>query len=231
MPVFRLNEELIFPDPSWAVEEGLLAVGGDLSVERLLLAYRLGIFPWYGEDEPIMWWSPDPRCVLFPEHIKVSRRLERVIKQGRFQLTCNRVFARVVQSCADVRTVNGEATWLIAEMQQAYQRMHESGYAHSVEAWLDDELVGGLYGIALGRFFFGESMFHTRTNASKVILVQLARYMAREGFVLLDCQVPNSHLMSMGACHIPRQEFLELLARNGLGSDGTAKKVVLPEFL
>ncbi len=231
MPVYRLNDELIFPDPSWAVEEGLLAVGGDLSVERLLLAYRLGIFPWYGEDEPIMWWSPDPRCVLFPEQIKVSRRLERVIKQGRFQLTCNRAFARVVNSCADVRTVNGEETWLVAEMQQAYQRMHESGYAHSVEAWFGDELVGGLYGIALGRFFFGESMFHTRTNASKVILVELARYMASAGFVLLDCQVPNPHLMSMGACHIPRQAFLELLARNGLGADGVAQKVVLPDFL
>ncbi len=231
MPVFRLNEELIFPDPSWAVEEGLLAVGGDLSVERLLLAYRLGIFPWYGENEPIMWWSPDPRCVLFPEHIKVSRRLERVIKQGRFQLTCNQAFARVVQSCADVRTVNGEETWLVAGMQQAYQRMHESGYAHSVEAWLDDELVGGLYGIALGRFFFGESMFHTLANASKVILVQLARYMARKGFVLLDCQVPNPHLMSMGACHIPRQEFLGLLESNGLGMSGGGEKVVMPGVL
>jgi len=153
MPVFRLTDELIFPDPRWATREGLLAVGGDLSPERLLLAYRTGIFPWYGENEPILWWSPNPRCVLFPQEIYISRRLERVLRQRRFRLTCNQAFTRVVSACADVRVQKGAQTWLIAEMQEAYQELHELGFAHSVEAWEGDELVGGLYGVALGKFF------------------------------------------------------------------------------
>lgn len=231
MPVFRLTDELIFPDPRLATREGLLAVDGDLSPERLLLAYRTGIFPWYGENEPILWWSPDPRCVLFPQEIYVSRRLERMIRQRRFQLTSNRAFAQVVASCADVRVKHGEPTWLIAEMQEAYQKLHELGFAHSVEAWEDDELVGGLYGVALGKFFFGESMFHRRTNASKVILAQLVRYLRREEFILLDCQVPNPHLASMGARDIPRGDFLELLSHGVLGTSGRSEKVVLPEVL
>lgn len=231
MPVFRLIEELTFPDPRWATAEGLLAVGGDLSPGRLLLAYRLGIFPWYGEGEPILWWSPDPRCVLFPEKVYISRRLERIIGQGRFRLTCNRAFAEVVKACADVRVRKGEETWLVAEMQAAYQRLHDLGFAHSIEAWCDDELAGGLYGIALGKFFFGESMFHNRPNASKVILAQLARYLTRERFVLLDCQVPNPHLISMGATQIPREDFLGLLAAGGLGPEGDAARVVMPMAL
>ncbi len=231
MPVFRLTDELIFPDPRWATAEGLLAIGGDLSPERLILAYQLGIFPWYGEEEPILWWSPDPRCVLIPKNVYVTRRLERVIKQGRFRLTCNRAFERVIGACANVRINKGEETWLIAEMQAAYQKLNELGFAHSVEAWCDDELVGGLYGVALGKFFFGESMFHSRPNASKVILALLVRHLAREGFVLLDCQVPNPHLISMGASHITREDFLERLAEGGLGADSVAEKVVLPEVL
>jgi leucyl/phenylalanyl-tRNA--protein transferase len=231
MPVFRLTDELIFPDPRWATAEGLLAVGGDLSPERLVLAYQLGIFPWYGEEEPIMWWSPDPRCVLIPENVYVSRRLERVIKQQRFQLTCNRAFEQVVEACADVRVKQGEETWLIAEMQTAYQRLYDLGFAHSVEAWSGDELVGGLYGVALGKFMFGESMFHTQPNASKVILAQLARHLRREDFALLDCQVPNPHLISMGACHIAREDFLASLAAGGLGAEGRAERVAFPEFL
>jgi leucyl/phenylalanyl-tRNA--protein transferase len=231
MPVYRLSNELIFPDPHWATSEGLLAVGGDLTPERLVLSYQCGIFPWYGEGEPILWWSPDPRCVLLPENVYVSRRLERVIRQGRFKLTCNRAFPQVVASCADVRVHDGEETWLIAEMQQAYRCLHELGFAHSIEAWCDDELVGGLYGVALGRFFFGESMFHTQTNASKVVLAQLARYLERQGFVLLDCQVPNPHLFSMGANEISRRDFLQRLEAGGLGPEGGAEKVVLPDFL
>jgi len=231
MPVSRLTDELIFPDPRWATREGLLAVGGDLSPERLLLAYRTGIFPWYGENEPILWWSPNPRCVLFPQDIYVSRRLERVIGQRRFRLTCNQAFARVVSACADVRAQKGEQTWLIAEMREAYQELHELGFAHSVEAWEGDELVGGLYGVALGKFFFGESMFYRRTNASKVILAQLVRYLDREEFILLDCQVPNPHLASMGARDIPRDDFLELLSHGVLGTSGRSEKVVLPEVL
>ena len=231
MPVFRLTDELIFPDPRWAATEGLLAVGGDLSPERLVLAYQFGIFPWYGEDEPIMWWSPDPRCVLIPENVYVSRRLERVIKQRRFHLTCNHAFEQVVEACANVRVNKGEETWLIEAMQAAYQKLYELGFAHSIEAWSGDELVGGLYGVALGKFFFGESMFHTQPNASKVILAQLARYLEREGFVLLDCQVPNPHLISMGASHVAREDFLECLVVGGLGGDGRAEKVVFPETL
>jgi leucyl/phenylalanyl-tRNA--protein transferase len=231
MPVFRLTDELIFPDPRWATREGLLAVGGDLSPERLLLAYRTGIFPWYGENEPILWWSPNPRCVLFPQDIYVSRRLERVIGQRRFRLTCNQAFTRVVNACADVRTQKGEQTWLIAEMREAYQELHELGFAHSVEAWEGDELVGGLYGVALGKFFFGESMFHRRTNASKVILAQLVRYLGREEFILLDCQVPNPHLASMGARDVPRDDFLGLLLKGGLAPGEKAEKVVMPELL
>jgi leucyl/phenylalanyl-tRNA--protein transferase len=231
MPVFRLTNELIFPDPRRASKEGLLAIGGDLSPQRLLLAYVLGIFPWYGEGEPILWWSPDPRCVLFPEQVYVSRRLERVIRQQRFHLTCNRVFSRVVEACAGVRVCKGQETWLTAEMQCAYQTLHALGFAHSIEAWEDDELVGGLYGVAIGRFFFGESMFHTRPNASKVILAQLARYLHRESFDLLDCQVPNPHLTSMGAIEISREDFLERLAAGTLGSAGGLVKVELPEVL
>lgn len=231
MPVFRLTKELIFPDPGWATEEGLLAVDGDLSPERLVLAYKLGIFPWYGEGEPIMWWSPDPRCVLFPADVYLSKRLQRLLRQGHFQVTCNRAFSSVVTACADVRLESGEETWLVAEMKNAYQRLHELGYAHSIEAWSEGRLVGGLYGVALGRFFFGESMFHLESNASKVILAQLCRYMEKEGFVLLDCQVPNPHLDSMGASHIPRSDFLARLAAGGLGPDGSAGKVVLPQSL
>jgi leucyl/phenylalanyl-tRNA--protein transferase len=231
MPVFRLTDELHFPDPRWATREGLLAVGGDLSPERLVLAYRLGLFPWYGEDEPILWWSPDPRCVLLPQEVYVSSRLERIIKQDRFRLTCNCAFSKVVSACADVRVRKGEETWLIAEMQAAYQRLHDLGFAHSVEAWYGDELAGGLYGIALGKFFFGESMFHFQPNASKVILARLARYLELQGFSLLDCQVPNPHLISMGACHLTRDDFLGRLAAGGLGPDGVTEKVVLPEDL
>jgi leucyl/phenylalanyl-tRNA--protein transferase len=231
MPVFRLNDELVFPEPEWATPEGLLAVGGDLSPARLLLAYRTGIFPWYGENEPILWWSPDPRCVLLPQDIYVSRRLERLIRQRRFHLTCNQAFDRVVTACADVRVQEGEATWLITAMQEAYRDLHELGFAHSVEAWEDDELVGGLYGVALGKFFFGESMFHYRSNASKVILAQLVRYLNNEGFVLLDCQVPNPHLRSMGARDLPREDFLELLNRGGLGPGESVERVVMPGSL
>ena len=231
MPVFQLDESISFPPPQMARDDGLLAVGGDLSPERLVLAYKLGLFPWYGEDEPILWWSPDPRCVLIPENVYVSRRLERIIKQNRFRLTCNRAFEQVVEACAKVRVHNGEETWLIQEMQTAYQELHKQGFAHSVEAWCGDELVGGLYGVALGKCFFGESMFHYQPNASKVILVQLARYLAREGFALFDCQVTNPHLISMGASHLSREDFLERLVVGDLGPDGVAGKVVFPDIL
>lgn len=228
MPVFRLTDKLSFPDPRLATAEGLLAIGGDLSPERLLLAYCLGIFPWYGEGEPILWWSPDPRCVLFPAEVQVTRRLGRTLRQGRFRITCNAAFERVVKACADVRAANGEETWLVPEMQAAYLRLHELGLAHSVEAWCDGELAGGLYGVAFGRFFFGESMFHYQTDASKVCLVSFARYLAAQKFVLFDCQVPNPHLLRMGARCIPRQEFLECLCDGGVTLERPVERVFLP---
>jgi leucyl/phenylalanyl-tRNA--protein transferase len=229
MPVFRLTDNLIFPDPRLATPQGLLAVGGDLSPERLVLAYELGIFPWYGQDEPILWWSPNPRCVLFPDRVYVSRRLERIIRQGRYRLTCNRAFDQVIRSCARVRSQKGEETWLVEDMQRAYLRLHELGLAHSVEAWEGDDLAGGLYGVAFGKFFFGESMFHLMPNASKVILAELSRYMANHGFDLLDCQVANPHLTSMGACQISRDKFLERLAKGGITPGGAIERIVFPE--
>jgi leucyl/phenylalanyl-tRNA--protein transferase len=231
MPVFRLTERLAFPDPRLASSEGLLAVGGDLSPQRLLLAYRLGIFPWYGRGEPLLWWSPDPRCVILPGHVHVSRRLERKLKAGTFQVTCNRAFAEVIAACADLRLRGPGGTWLVPEMQAAYRRLHRLGYAHSVEVWQGGQLAGGMYGVALGRFFFGESMFHRVTDASKVALVTLCRYLAGEQFLLLDCQVPNPHLQRMGARPMARAAFLETLYREGLGPDGPLKRVLLPAAL
>ncbi|MCK4535495.1 MAG: leucyl/phenylalanyl-tRNA--protein transferase [Desulfuromonadales bacterium] len=211
MPVFRLSEELIFPDPSWAGADGLLAVGGDLSVERLLLAYRLGIFPWYSHNDPILWWSPDPRCILEPSAVHVSRRLQRTLNQREYRVTVNRAFEQVVKACAQVRLESGDETWLHPEMQIAYRQLHELGYAHSVEVWQTGRLAGGLYGIAMGPFFFGESMFHYETDASKIVMVRFSKYLAEKGFELFDCQVPNPHLMRMGARNIPRREFLRQL--------------------
>jgi len=231
MPVFRLTEDLGFPDPQLASDEGLLAIGGDLSPERLLLAYLIGVFPWYGEGEPILWWSPDPRCVLFPSEVKVSRRLERTLRQGRFRVTCNAAFDRVIKACADVRAANGEETWLVPEMQAAYTRLHELGLAHSVEAWCDGRLAGGLYGVAFGRFFFGESMFHYETDASKVCLASFARYLAARDFLLFDCQVTNPHLLRMGARNIPRAEFLMRLRDGGATLERPVERVFLPEVL
>lgn len=231
MPVFRLSEELIFPDPRLASGEGLLAIGGDLSPERLLLAYLIGVFPWYGENEPILWWSPDPRCVLFPSEVHVSRRLARTLRQGHFRVTCNQAFDRVVAACAAVRKDLGEETWLIPEMQAAYRQLHQLGLAHSVEAWCDGELAGGLYGVAFGRLFFGESMFHSETDASKVCLASLCRYLAAQDFLLFDCQVPNPHLLRMGARTILREEFLERLREGGAMLDRPVARVLLPQVL
>jgi leucyl/phenylalanyl-tRNA--protein transferase len=231
MPIFRLTDRLAFPDPQLASAEGLLAVGGDLSPERLLLAYSLGIFPWYGRGEPLLWWSPDPRCVIIPAEVHVSRRLERKLRNKTFAVTCNRAFDAVISVCADLRRQEPGGTWLVPEMQAAYRQLHRLGYAHSVEVWQGEQLVGGLYGVALGRFFFGESMFHRVTDASKVALVTLCRYLAAHRFVLLDCQVPNPHLWRMGAKPLARSAFLETLYREGLGPDGPLRRVMLPAVL
>jgi leucyl/phenylalanyl-tRNA--protein transferase len=202
-----------FPDVGLALTEpdGLLAIGGDLSVPRLLEAYRQGIFPWYGQGQPILWWSPDPRLVLFPEALRVSRSLRKTLRKGRFAVTMDTDFPAVINACAGPRD-GEEGTWITRAMQVAYIRLHESGHAHSVECRLDGELVGGLYGVAIGRVFFGESMFARTSDASKVAFVWLVRQLQRWGFRLIDCQVHTGHLASLGACDISRQEFSRLLA-------------------
>lgn len=211
MPIYLLSPKLQFPPPHLASSEGLLAVGGDLSTKRLLLAYAMGIFPWYSEGEPIMWWSPDPRLVLYPADLHVSRSLARVIRKATFHITMDTAFTEVIRACSDIRSQSGEGTWIVAEMVEAYCRLHEQGYAHSVEAWLDGRLVGGLYGVSLGRCFFGESMFSRVSNASKVAFVALVRFLRQHRYAFIDCQVNTRHLIRFGAADISRTEFLDQL--------------------
>jgi leucyl/phenylalanyl-tRNA---protein transferase len=212
MPVFRLTQKLTFPPVQYADPDGLLAVGGDLSIERLLLAYRQGIFPWYSAETPPLWWSPDPRLVLFTGELKVSKSLQRVLKKPFFKVTCDEAFLEVINGCSGVTRRGGEGTWILPEMVEAYSLLHQLGYAHSVESWQEGNLVGGLYGVALGRVFFGESMFARKTDASKVALVHLVQLLRHWGFALIDCQVTTAHLMTLGAREIPREEFLRYLA-------------------
>lgn len=211
MPVFLLSDKIAFPPPHFATPEGLLAVGGDLSQERLLLAYRMGIFPWYAEGEPILWWSPDPRLMLYPETLHVSRTLKKVLKQKVFTVTMDQAFKEVITACAQVRLQNREGTWIVDDIRDAYCGLHHSGYAHSVETWTDGRLAGGLYGVSLGRCFFGESMFSRVSNASSVALVALARLLKTLSFDFIDCQVATAHLKRLGACEIPRSRFLKEL--------------------
>ncbi|MDJ0720670.1 MAG: leucyl/phenylalanyl-tRNA--protein transferase [Desulfobacterales bacterium] len=214
MPVFRLTSELTFPPPHLAIREGLLAVGGDLSIDRLALAYGQGIFPWYAEDDPILWWSPDPRLVLFPHELHVSRSLRRLINKGRLSFTLDRAFGEVIRGCAAARGENHPGTWIVPEMISAYERLYGAGLAHSVEAWRGDELAGGLYGVSLGRTFYGESMFTRVSNASKAALVVLVQHLQQTGFDLIDCQVTTPHLKQFGAREIPRAHFLRTLRRS-----------------
>jgi len=210
MPVFRLTRELIFPPVHLASATGLLAVGGNLSAGRLLEAYRQGIFPWYSEEEPILWWTPDPRFVLFPEELRVSRSMRQFLKKKGIRVTYDRQFPAVIAACQKPRSER-EATWITPAMQEAYIRLHELGFAHSVEVWLDDAFVGGLYGVSLGRCFFGESMFSSVSNASKAALIDLVRRLRALDFSLIDCQVYTAHLENLGARYIPRREFTALL--------------------
>lgn len=212
MPVYQLSEDFIFPSPHLASKEGLLAIGGDLSPNRLLLAYGNGIFPWYSEDEPILWWSPDPRLVLYPAELKVSRSLKKVFKRDVFEVTLDRAFKEVITECARVRLENHEGTWIVDDMVQAYCRLHESGFAHSVEVWQDNCLAGGLYGVSLGKCFFGESMFTRITNASKVALVALVEHLKPLNFAFIDCQITTAHLTRFGAREISRAHYLDELA-------------------
>lgn len=185
---------------------GLLAAGADLSPERLLDAYSQGIFPWYNPGEPILWWSPSPRMVLFPAEIRITRSLGKTLRRGRFDVRTDTAFAEVMARCAEPRP-DQDGTWISPDIRAAYHRLHERGYAHSVESWLDGELVGGLYGVALGRVFFGESMFSRVSDASKVALAHLARHLEQAGFAVIDCQMTTAHLASMGGREIPRAEF------------------------
>ena len=211
MPVFQLSGRNIFPSPEYAEEDGLLAVGGDLSEERLLRAYSEGIFPWYSEETPILWWSPDPRLILLPEELRVSRSLRQTIKRGVYHVTMDKAFGEVIGNCASIHRKEGEGTWITAEMMSAYVRLHDSGFAHSVESWYGGELAGGLYGVSLGGVFFGESMFVKRRDASKVAFVKLVQQLREWGFQLVDCQITTGHLKSFGAREVPRLEFMNRL--------------------
>jgi len=213
-PVLTLLDEksVGFPHPSRALKEpdGLLAVGGDLSVPRLVEAYRQGVFPWFSEGDPLLWWSPDPRAVFFPDAIHISRSLHKFLKRCTYEVTINKAFRTVVEACAEAPR-DHEGTWITASMIDAYTNLHYAGHAHSVEVWQQGELAGGLYGVLSGQVFSGESMFHQADNASKAALIALAGHLGPAGLKLIDCQMPNDHLMSLGAEELPRHEYLELL--------------------
>src|ERR671924_2377076 len=211
MPIYRLVEELVFPPPEYADRSGLLAVGGDLSSERRLEAYRVGIFPWYSEDQPILWWSPDPRLILELGDFKISRSLRKTLNREIFQVTFDRAFEEVIRACAAVPREGQSGTWITEEMREAYINLHGLGYAHSVETWFEGQLVGGLYGISLGKAFFGESMFHRKTDASKVALAILVEKLKAWGFHFIDAQMTTDHMISLGAKEISRRVFLKRL--------------------
>lgn len=212
MTIFYLPPEcIVFPDPEEADADGLLAVGGDLSLPRLVAAYARGIFPWYGQGTPILWWSPDPRLALEPSQLHVSKSLRRVLNKKTFRITLDQDFERVIRCCAAVPRPQGEGTWIVEEMVEAYVVLHRAGFAHSVEAWRNHRLVGGFYGVALGRAFFGESMFFHEPNASKVAFVTFVRTLEKWGFSLVDCQQTTQHMLRFGAQEWPRGLFLERL--------------------
>ena len=208
MPVFALDDKIAFPDPNLADESGLLAVGGDLSVERLVLAYSNGIFPWYSEGEPIMWWSPDPRMILFPDQLKVSKSLRQTINNTEYEVRFDTQFEKVISNCSKAPRTDQDGTWITREMKNAYIALHKLGLAHSVETYFNGELVGGLYGISLGKAFFGESMFFIKRDASKIALYFLIQKLKEWDFHFIDAQVETEHLKSMGAQLISRKEFL-----------------------
>ena len=205
------NSRLWFPPVDRALEDGLLAIGGDLSVERLLLAYRSGIFPWFEGQVPL-WWCPDPRFVLFPAELKVSKSMQVLLKRNHFRFTINQAFSQVIHHCQQVKREDQNGTWITDEVEGAYNRLHELGHAHSAEVWQDDRLVGGLYGIRMGKVFFGESMFSLVSNASKYAFISYTQQLIQEGVALIDCQVYTSHLESLGAVMIDRGEFIERMA-------------------
>ncbi len=217
MPVYLLDEEIRFPDPALANKEGLLAIGGDLSPERLIEAYSNGIFPWYSEESPILWWSPDPRPVLFPDNLKVSKSLRQVLNSNKFTITFDRHFEQVMINCAVIERPDHGGTWITDEMIGAYTKLHKMGFAHSVETYRKDKLVGGLYGVSIGKVFFGESMFHKMNDASKVALYYLIEKLKELDFKIIDIQQKTGHLTSLGASMISREDFLTILKENTSG--------------
>jgi leucyl/phenylalanyl-tRNA---protein transferase len=206
-----LSEKIIFPPQELAEPDGLLAIGGDLGTERLLLAYQKGIFPWYNEDEPICWWCPDPRFILLPHNLKISGSMQQLINKNAFTFTTNKAFTLVINNCRTVKRKGQGGTWIQPEMITAYTELHRKGYALSAETWLDGKLAGGLYGVLLGKVFFGESMFSHVSNASKYAFIQLVQQLQQQGIKLIDCQMHTAHLESLGAGYIPRKEFINCL--------------------
>lgn len=213
MPLFSLDTELIFPPVELAEPDGLLAIGGDLSTERLLIAYRCGIFPWY-EGEHILWWSPDPRFVLFPQRLVVSKSMKSLIRKHAFEFRTDTAFTEVISRCKKITRKDQNGTWITDEVKTAYCTLHQKGYAHSAEAWQNGQLVGGLYGVRLGDVFYGESMFTEVSNASKFAFITYVEQLRKEGVHIIDCQVYTEHLESLGAEMIPRKEFIKILNQN-----------------
>jgi len=200
-----------FPPVSSASEEGLLAIGGDLAPERILHAYRNGIFPWYSEDSPVLWWSPDPRCVLFPEKLAISSSMKSMLRKGEMRFTVNKAFDEVIRNCQNISRKGQEGTWITKEIVEAYTKLHELGVAHSAEVWHKGEIAGGLYGLKIGKVFFGESMFSKKNNASKYAFIRYVHELQAQGVALVDCQVETEHLKSLGATCIRREQFIGLL--------------------
>ncbi|OIO01336.1 MAG: leucyl/phenylalanyl-tRNA--protein transferase [Desulfovibrionaceae bacterium CG1_02_65_16] len=213
MTIYRLFDEPVFPDAAEADPDGLLAIGGDLSPRRLVSAYAHGIFPWYAAGSPILWWSPDPRLTLFPAELHVPHSLRRVLNARRFRFSLDEAFGEVIRACAQTARPDQDGTWLVPDMIHAYETLHAMGLAHSAEAWRDGRLVGGLYGVALGAVFFGESMFHAEPDASKALFATLAPWLAARGCQLIDCQQTTAHMLRFGAREVPRRDFLGLVAR------------------
>lgn len=226
MPVFQLSDSPYFPPPELAREDGLLAIGGDLSPDRILIAYQMGIFPWYSEGEPILWWAPSPRLILELDDFRMSKRLARTIKLNKFKITTDKAFREVITSCATITRKIGEGTWITAEMLEAYCLLHELGHAHSVECWLDGKLAGGLYGLAIGGVFSGESMFSKKTDASKVAMAYIVEKLKLWGFDFIDCQIPTDHLKRLGAKEIPADIFYQRLQKSIFKNTATEKWAV-----
>lgn len=230
MTIFQLSKEIFFPPPTLAQEDGLLAVGGDLSEARLLTAYQMGIFPWYSEGDPILWWAPVPRLILRPNQFKLNKRMRRYLKGGKFHFSMDRSFPEVIQACAESRVIKGEATWINQELIEAYCRLHHTGYAHSVECWQDDKLVGGLYGVAIGAVFCGESMFSLVSNSSKASLAVLASTLKEWDFEFIDCQMRTEHLISQGAEEVSGSRFFSWL-QQAIFKEDRCGRWELPEVI